>query len=197
MYGQSKESFQISIYYQEQQYINTVALYTSIGVFVLICFLCSIFFYRCSKSLMNNERARREMGVIIHVSPDNANRQTLQEKNTEMLNKLFENELKPQDYDDNINDYKIQVCSICIENLASDKVSKLFCKHIFHTNCLKDWLLKDILKPKCPNCNFFVIEHTQDNFNLNTNSPNIDQAADNLINPEVVLIRPPDIVRDN
>jgi hypothetical protein len=190
----SSQSFSISIYYQEQQYINTIALYTSIGVFVLICLLCSVFFYRCSKSLIGNDRARRIEGVVIHMRDDNVTRLTLQEKNTEVLNRLFEADLGPQDYNDDLNDYKVQVCSICLENLTNDKVSRLSCKHIFHTSCLKDWLFKDILKPKCPNCNFYVIE--QENINLNTNNPNPnpDQA---LINPEVVLVRPPDIFRDN
>ena len=46
----------------------------------------------------------------------------------------------------------------------------LFCKHIFHYECLKDWLNKNILMPKCPNCNYNVL--TGGEINLNNHNPN-------------------------
>ncbi|KAM3138803.1 hypothetical protein pb186bvf_009006 [Paramecium bursaria] len=41
-------------------------------------------------------------------------------------------------------------CSICLDNLLpTDQKGTLPCCHIFHENCLNDWLKK---KPECPTC---------------------------------------------
>lgn len=41
-------------------------------------------------------------------------------------------------------------CSICIEKYTLDDiVSVLDCKHIYHTNCIKEW---GKYKPECPLC---------------------------------------------
>jgi hypothetical protein len=186
------ETFTITVQYQEAQYINAIALYTSIGVFVLICFICSLFFYRCSKTVFGN-RDRQNAQAIVELREA---RQSLQEKNNMILMNLFENELGPQDLKEDINYYKIQTCSICLEGLANEKVSTLACKHIFHTTCLKDWLFKDLLKPKCPNCNYYIIE--QENVNVNTNNPGLlSPAQSEVVNANVVLIRPPELNRDS
>jgi hypothetical protein len=45
-------------------------------------------------------------------------------------------------------------CSICIEEfVASDKVVITPCNHIFHKNCINNWLIKNNNEIKCPNCN--------------------------------------------
>jgi hypothetical protein len=71
---------------------------------------------------LNNELAQQEL--------------LKKKKNNEILEKLFENELKPIEFADELNYYKIQVCSICLYNLSDADVSKLSCNHIFHSECL-------------------------------------------------------------
>ena len=41
-------------------------------------------------------------------------------------------------------------CAICLEPMkAGDKVSLIYCSHIFHTQCIYDWFLT---KQVCPYC---------------------------------------------
>jgi hypothetical protein len=46
------------------------------------------------------------------------------------------------------------VCSICNSNLdEGENIYDLNCKHLFHSNCLKPWLLK---KSTCPLCRYEI-----------------------------------------
>ncbi len=43
-----------------------------------------------------------------------------------------------------------EVCSICIDEFAEGiEVKRLPCGHIFHINCIHDWITRN---PTCPNC---------------------------------------------
>ena len=37
-------------------------------------------------------------------------------------------------------------------------VLRLTCKHVYHTSCLESWLNQNLLSPKCPNCNYIVLD---------------------------------------
>ena len=51
---------------------------------------------------------------------------------------------------DNENEYKTE-CNICIDEYKlDDKVVKLFCKHYFHKDCIKNWLCDE--RVTCPIC---------------------------------------------
>ena len=42
-------------------------------------------------------------------------------------------------------------CHVCLENLILDeKLTELTCKHIFHKDCIKNWLVN--CSNKCPMC---------------------------------------------
>lgn len=46
------------------------------------------------------------------------------------------------------------VCSICLEQfIVNDKVNKLTCSHIFHKNCLDNWIHNN----NCPLCRKNII----------------------------------------
>jgi hypothetical protein len=86
-----------------------------------------------------------------------------------------------------------------LDTLINTQISKLECKHIFHHACLKDWLFKEVLKPKCPNCNYFVVENLQNlnevshfvnQGNLNPLLANRDVHNVSLQNPMVVVVAP-------
>lgn len=43
-----------------------------------------------------------------------------------------------------------EICSICLETIASKSKIKTTCCHLFHTKCLTEWVRQD--KDTCPNC---------------------------------------------
>lgn len=60
--------------------------------------------------------------------------------------------------DENIDEYNELNCNICFENYKKeDIIKKLKCNHIFHNDCLHDWLCKE--KVTCPTCRKDVREN--------------------------------------
>jgi hypothetical protein len=52
-------------------------------------------------------------------------------------------------YNENI--YKTLECNVCMDEYKQDdKVVKLFCKHYFHKDCIKNWLCNE--RVTCPIC---------------------------------------------
>ncbi len=57
-----------------------------------------------------------------------------------------------KNYSENIN--KEETCIICLGDFKSeDIIKKFFCGHIFHDNCLKDWINQSV---KCPICKYDI-----------------------------------------
>ena len=55
-------------------------------------------------------------------------------------------------------------CSICLtEFKKKSKVSITSCKHVFHYQCIHDWLYKNVRNPKCPNCNHEILNDADEN----------------------------------
>ena len=53
--------------------------------------------------------------------------------------------------DELLQEYIDKNCNICCENYKKyDKITKLKCNHLFHTECLRNWLCKE--KVTCPTC---------------------------------------------
>ncbi len=47
-----------------------------------------------------------------------------------------------------------EICSICLENYRKkEKMIRLNCHHIFHTQCIQDWFLN---KNTCPLCRIII-----------------------------------------
>ncbi len=69
-----------------------------------------------------------------------------------ILDKLINNctnDLTEQEYND--NEY-MDKCVICIENFVkNDMVTKLKCCHIFHKNCIIEWIKNKSICPVCRN----------------------------------------------
>jgi len=69
------------------------------------------------------------------------------------FNKLEKIQIK----NSNLNDFLNSQCNICMEEYKIDEfVIKLKCKHLFHKECIKDWLCKE--KISCPVCRMDVRE---------------------------------------
>ena len=62
----------------------------------------------------------------------------------------------------NLIEYKGKECNICMDTYKLDEIIiKLSCNHLFHKNCIKDWLCKE--KISCPVCRKDVREHINNN----------------------------------
>ena len=54
----------------------------------------------------------------------------------------------------NFKNYKDEECIICQEEFKlKDKVINLYCKHIYHKDCINTWLYSDCQQLRCPLCN--------------------------------------------
>jgi len=67
----------------------------------------------------------------------------------------------PKEFFDKIKKMKMgnsrRDCSVCYNSFKKgEKIRKLPCKHIFHDECIKPWLEKNIT---CPNCRLNLIEY--------------------------------------
>ena len=96
-------------------------------------------------------------------------------KNKQIIEYLLENDLKAKIFTKDIVVNDCEKCSICLEAFESDKsqVSITPCKHIFHFDCLKNWLETEVLNPQCPNCKFSILSNIDINsLNLNNNNGN-------------------------
>ena len=80
-------------------------------------------------------------------------------KNKQKLEQMFTTELLPRFYEKNnvIND--CYNCTICMENFIEKKsvIITTKCNHSFHEKCFKNWAYKNIICPKCPNCNYLIL----------------------------------------
>ena len=112
-----------------------------------------------------------------------------QRKNIEKINKLkIKYILAKSIKDKSFNKTQIlkekKICSICIERIKlKGQISITSCNHIFHYKCLSTWLYKNIMDPKCPNCQLNLINELNDIIimnskrNQNTNGKNEDNSA--------------------
>lgn len=101
---------------------------------VLIFFLSTLGFYATTFGIkkISNFIERRHLKKLIFKERYKINRKKLQE-------------LKEKENEE---------CIICYEDYkVKDKVLVLYCNHIYHRSCLKEWFKRSI---KCPLCNLPV-----------------------------------------
>ena len=99
----------------------------------------------------------------------------IEKRNGEIMRNLYKNELSPKIYYHENFIKELYKCTICLENFregASFFVTTK-CGHYFHFNCFKNWIQKNIISPKCPNCNKPILENENifNKNNLNITNP--------------------------
>lgn len=63
----------------------------------------------------------------------------------EIIEKIKENKVSPKDIPSGGN-----TCSICLEDFTEEKENIILdCKHIYHIDCISQWITKE---PTCPLC---------------------------------------------
>lgn len=163
--------FIISVDYNNESILNYFSwICILLSSICLVCFVCAL---SCPNASNRNNNASNVHGI-------EANRR---KTNRKILDKLFTTALVPVVYSEKTNVYKND-CTICLEDFnPNSKVVVLECKHIFHFECLKEWLIKNILHPKCPNCNYDVVFRIVDEQHNHYQRPvtNINNVS-NLVN---------------
>lgn len=134
--------------------------------------------------LLKKFRSKTEETVIIQTTQANLNNTTMNNyseyykivnANKEKVDSLFKNELSPKIYNKNKTLNDCYSCTICMEDFIENKsiVSTTKCGHTFHHKCLKNLFNKNLICPKCPNCNYLILG-PESNINLeNITIPNI------------------------
>ncbi len=103
---------------------------------------------------------------------------------------LFKSILRPQEYTKTHKKIYSQKCTICYEDfeLYISIVSITPCQHIFHYRCLNNWLNKNIMNPKCTNCNLDLmsIDLNKIKQKYQHNSQNISIKREESINENLL-----------
>ena len=191
--------FNVQLDYKLVKKSDFARVFISVVIIVVLIGLIAMLGYRCfhlmkQRNLLRNgaNLQNREInyiipnnpGIVVNVDHHVHAETVLKNKNKLIIEKLLETELMPVIYQEYLNEYSAS-CTICMEGFTIGKhdVTLLHCKHIFHHNCLKNWLFKNLTHPKCPNCNYNVVENSensnqmnksiiQDNTHNNLNIPN-------------------------
>ena len=196
---------------------SKIALYVTIGTIILACLLCALIIYCLSKKISQNARLRQRTLLELAMARQRGEYQqeevassgsevNVEEENRKKIENLLKTELAPKKF---IKKYGIKdgnTCTICIEDFK-EKISKVSitpCQHVFHYKCLRNWLIKNVLNPKCPNCNYNLIKDVEnkkieeiqsievarrtDNVNIETQDANVNNQEFNLNTNENRLI---------
>ena len=128
----------------------------TIIIFCVVCIICvsTCFIIFLIKYKRSRELYRLRAIEMADNNDEMTNRMDPEEKKKK-LKKLFDTKLKKRKYlkKDNIN--VTTACSICLEEFIENvsEVSITPCMHIFHYDCLNNWLFMENSKCLCPYCN--------------------------------------------
>ena len=128
------------------------------GVALVVGIVIAIF-------LINNYRKKKSKKVITNSSINELTTNNYNEfyniinTNKEKMDNLFKTELLPITYSKNNTVNDNYNCTICMEDFVDNSSSVLTtkCGHTFHYKCFKNWTYKNIICPKCPNCNYLIL----------------------------------------
>ena len=120
--------------------------------------------------------SKSEETVIVPTTNANLNNTTMNNyseyyrivnTNKDKVDSLFKTELSSKIYNKNNTVNECYNCTICMEDFIDNKsiVITTKCGHTFHQKCLQNWIYKNIICPKCPNCNYLILG-AESNINL-------------------------------
>ena len=158
-FEESLNSIPFTFSIEEKKYQTKLAITITIILIILFVVICSLFIYSLSKKIKERRRRPsfplspfRERRIVIINDYD-------EEENKKKIENMIKNYLSSQMYNERIGIK--DKCSICLEDfkVGKDKVNITPCQHIFHYDCLSKWLLENYQLPKCPNCNYNIVEY--------------------------------------
>ena len=138
--------------------VSFVGIFLTIIVVIIICFTKN-YYHKKAREQLRMLRAQADLENIqpVYIKPGQDEEQ-IKNENMQKLTELFQTTMAEQLYKKEYNQYG-GGCSICLENFnKKSTISITSCNHAFHYKCIYEWLFKNILCPKCPNCNNEVLK---------------------------------------
>lgn len=148
-----------------------------LGIIALITIIIvGIYLYKRCKNKKVKNSSINNSNTFINDSTLTQQNIPIINNNKEKLNLLFKNELRPKIYNRNSTSNGCYNCTICMENFIenSSVIITTKCNHSFHEKCFKNWAFKNIISPKCPNCNDLILGPLDSNLQNMTLPSNID-----------------------
>ena len=153
---------------------SKIYLYLAIGFIILACLLCALIIYFLSRKISENARIRQRVLIQLAMARQNgqysgddqasSNSAVVEEENRKKIEIMLKTSLAPKIFIKKYGEKDRGTCTICIEDFKENKskVSITPCNHIFHYKCLSNWLIKNVINPKCPNCNYNIVQDFDD-----------------------------------
>ena len=188
---------------------NYFSIFIVIGIVILACVVLSIFLHKCSKFFSKNNTNIRNNQINQNIFPIRiiANDMVIEhdeyidhsfireenrkQKNSLALDKLFSEELLIEKFSKKTNEICTN-CTICLEDFQEEtEVVSLVCKHTFHFSCLRNWLDRILLQPKCPNCNCNILpdeknESDESSSEVESSESNEERNIQNNLRTEII-----------
>ena len=149
------------------------------GILIGVSSFLIILLIICLVTKCRNKKRNHPQNNNVSNTIRNDRKYTVINSNKEKMDILFKNELIPTLYNKNNTVNDCYNCTICLEDFKDSKsiIVTTKCKHSFHFKCFKNWVYKNILFPRCPNCNSPIL-------NIDNNGPplSINQSSINTYN---------------
>ena len=163
----------------------SITLIITIVLLIFLSVICAISGYLFSQKIArkNKMNARQEEQGVIRGGLSNAQvsrvlDQILKEARLKEIENMFKNTIKAIPFNKTVGKYNTS-CTICIEDFQEEHIVCVTeCLHLFHVECLKKWLITNVMNPKCPNCACCLLKDT------NVNKKNLLIAENNVIHVE-------------
>ena len=151
-------------------------------VCVVACFILYLVKYKRNRELYNI----RALGMADNMNDLNNRIDPVEKKNR--LEKLFKDKLKKKKYLKKLNINETTACSICLEEFIENEslVCITPCSHIFHYDCLHNWLFSENSNCSCPYCNYNLLSKEQPKKrNISKDKiNNLEKLDDEIDNPK-------------
>jgi hypothetical protein len=148
---------------------------------VATCFILYLIKYKRNREIYN----MRAIGMANNMNELNNRMDPMDKK--KKLEKLFKEKLKKRKYLKKLNLNETTACSICLEEFIENEslVCITPCSHIFHYDCLHNWLFTENSNCSCPYCNYNLLSNEppkKRNKNKKESKEKIDNEKPNHLN---------------
>ena len=152
-----------------------------IGGILIVIVISIIIIIICVKKYKKKQNNNLNNNIL--TESNNPKYLNIMKLNKDKIDKIFKNELVFKIYNKNNTINNCYKCEICKEDFRENAsiVITTKCGHTFHQICIINWVNKNIICPKCPICNNFVLGiknqiNIKDKINPTLNSYNQSQS---------------------